>query len=778
MANGEDDGSKSSSSDPVRGTQRDVARGEAEELGRAQRQLEADKQRLEATRSIAAAEGRVLDALRATIEEQKQSIQFKIDYNDLQDKSIEDARKELAVLEARERVLKQTADSAAKIASAFKLPQSELANFAADLGRATSKMDDPGQGFIKSLENAFEKSAKLSFGLRGTGAALTALGTTGLKVVRDQTKKLVFGLDEATARFTAQTGIIGNLRDQIGALSLENLSLGVSFDNAAAATQALTTGFSEFVALQPGVQSGLTRDAALLEKIGLSSATTAMSLNELNNSLGMTPREAMATTKSLAALGIELGIGADKINQDFVASLPQLRVYGDRAVEVFEELSIAARGAGVSVSTLTGLLGDQFNTFEGSARAAGRLNAVLGTDVFSSTELLMATESERLDILRERLALSGVEFNNLSKFQQLALANAAGINDVNEAAKIFGNTQSEVAMQVGNLTLTQAQLEERVQAGRSVQEKFQFALMSLAVAVEPLVDLLVRFGEGAVAFTEQGGSLGKALLLVGLTVGGLVLSFIAGRKAIDGLLGDDDDGGSGLKGTLSTLKEMPSAIAKGVASKVADIAANKALTASYNALARAARRASVAGRGARGAAVGSVATQVAGDAATRAGARTATRAGARTAGRSLLKKIPGVGLLAGLAFAGQELMEGDLGGAGLEAASGVASLVPVVGTGASLAMDAVNAARDVATPPGSAQEGGITTTEGLLNVHPQEAIVPLDRLMGKFDELINAVQAPTGAAANGGNIVVKVMMNERELGEAVVPIVDRRVLGR
>jgi hypothetical protein len=61
-----------------------------------------------------------------------------------------------------------------------------------------------------------------------------------------------------------------------------------------------------------------------------------------------------------------------------------------------------------------------------------------------------------------------------------------------------------------------------------------------------------------------------------------------------------------------------------------------------------------------------------------------------------------------------------------------------------------------------------------VNVHPQEAIVPLDQLMSKFDQLISAVGSPAGG---GREMVVKVMLNERELGEAVVPLIDRRVLG-
>ena len=74
----------------------------------------------------------------------------------------------------------------------------------------------------------------------------------------------------------------------------------------------------------------------------------------------------------------------------------------------------------------------------------------------------------------------------------------------------------------------------------------------------------------------------------------------------------------------------------------------------------------------------------------------------------------------------------------------------------------------------SAQEGGITTEDGLMQVHKQEAIVPLDMFTNKLDELIDAVKSPSG----DGNIVVKVMLDERELGKAVVPMIDKRVLGR
>jgi len=69
--------------------------------------------------------------------------------------------------------------------------------------------------------------------------------------------------------------------------------------------------------------------------------------------------------------------------------------------------------------------------------------------------------------------------------------------------------------------------------------------------------------------------------------------------------------------------------------------------------------------------------------------------GSKTALKSVLKKVPVVGLLAGGAFAASRAMRGDLTGAGMELASGTASMMPGAGTAASLGIDAALMARDM-----------------------------------------------------------------------------------
>ena len=87
------------------------------------------------------------------------------------------------------------------------------------------------------------------------------------------------------------------------------------------------------------------------------------------------------------------------------------------------------------------------------------------------------------------------------------------------------------------------------------------------------------------------------------------------------------------------------------------------------------------------------------------GAATAGKTASKGLGKSLLKKIPGVGLIAGLGFGAQRAFSGDFSGAGLEVLSGLTSIIPGVGTAASTAIDAGLMAKDMGAFDG--EEGAI-----------------------------------------------------------------------
>lgn len=113
------------------------------------------------------------------------------------------------------------------------------------------------------------------------------------------------------------------------------------------------------------------------------------------------------------------------------------------------------------------------------------------------------------------------------------------------------------------------------------------------------------------------------------------------------------------------------------------------------------------------------------------GVKIAGKGLAKGLGKAALKKIPGVGLIAGLGFGVERLLQGDLLGAGLELASGAASTVPGLGTAGSVGLDAVLAARDMGVTPFAT--GGIIDdpTMGLVGEKGREGVFPLEGAEGR-----------------------------------------------
>lgn len=164
-----------------------------------------------------------------------------------------------------------------------------------------------------------------------------------------------------------------------------------------------------------------------------------------------------------------------------------------------------------------------------------------------------------------------------------------------------------------------------------------------------------------------GGLLWKPVRWLGRLIGGGL------GKLLNGLL------------SLVGLKGLGSKLFGKTASKGAAKAATKATAKGAT---KAATKAATKGAAKAGA-------KAAAKAGTKAAAKAGAKAGAKGIGKSLLKKIPGVSLIAGGIFAAQRALAGDWAGAAAEMASGVAGCIPGAGTAVSAAIDAGLAVKDV-----------------------------------------------------------------------------------
>ena len=156
----------------------------------------------------------------------------------------------------------------------------------------------------------------------------------------------------------------------------------------------------------------------------------------------------------------------------------------------------------------------------------------------------------------------------------------------------------------------------------------------------------------------------------GMGMGGTMFTLLAGaamaavaQKVVSKVVGGDGSAGGSLRDDI-TMKGGRALVNKGART----VAAKMGTQATAKGVVRATRMAGV-----------------------KAGAKMA----GKTAAKSIAKKIPLLGAGAGLLFAGQRAMKGDFMGAGMEALSGAASLIPGIGTAVSIGLDAALVARDM-----------------------------------------------------------------------------------
>lgn len=320
----------------------------------------------------------------------------------------------------------------------------------------------------------------------------------------EATIAMAFALDKANTSFAAATGLGNKYQQTMLDIRQEGNTMGVTFDNTSNSLKALTENMVGFVRMSEQARASLAMTVAQFERIGIDANTSAQSINMFTLNMGKSEKQAMRMTKELALMGQSAGISAGKMTKDFQTAFKSLAVYGEKSIEVFQGLASAARAAGVEVATLTSLA-SKFDTFAGSAETVGKLNALLGSQL-SSTEMLMMTEDQRIETLVQQVQAQGVNFKDMNKFQQMAIANAAGINDMNEAQRIFGMNMKDYKKYRKDMERQediQKKFNEAIEATIPLGEKMQIFITNFAQAVTPLLKGMEKFMDFMIMITSN-----------------------------------------------------------------------------------------------------------------------------------------------------------------------------------------------------------------------------------------------------------------------------------
>ena len=233
---------------------------------------------------------------------------------------------------------------------------------------------------------------------------------------------------------------------RIGAKTFQQLSKSISsFTQITNATISGTTSLT----------SELTTQAATLNKLGLSLSDFSKNVDLAIFSFGLAQSEVKSLNMEIVKLSNEVNMLPADISRNFQMVAKNLAYDFQQIKEQFVGIQKLSAQTGVSVDTLVGKFGQPLDTIGGASGFAAQINSLLGSNVFSTTELLMMDEATRMQTVRDRINADSAITGALSqggatrKFALQSVAAALGMS-VDDARRFLETGDSDsVKNQVG-----------------------------------------------------------------------------------------------------------------------------------------------------------------------------------------------------------------------------------------------------------------------------------------------------------------------------------------
>ena len=410
-------------------------------------------------------------------------------------------------------------------------------------------------GILESVLDTGISADSLKEGFKQMANPVNIIGTL-MSSVLQSTMLAVKQAGDLKAQFVGATGDIEGFNNEIlgfDGAATGAMQFGVGMEEASKASMALFENMSTFTAASKDQRKAMVQTAASFENLGVSSAEFGSNLQEMQMSLGMTADEALETQKGFTKMAKGIGVPLNKLSKDFAQNGKALAAYGDSAIRVFEELSMTSKQTGLDMSELLSIT-QKFDTFEGAADAAGKMNQLLGGPFLDSMQLLSAeSEAQRISLLQNSLQMSGKSFDSMSKFEKQALAQAAGMSSVSQAAAVFSDKAKAMRKETDATGMSQEKLEEIQRQSVTVGQDLKLIMQSMAVAIGPLVTAVKFLASGFLQLNDyMNGFLGYGIAAVA-GIGSIVLAFMAFKKAraiVRNLSGDITDLGPNIEDTV------------------------------------------------------------------------------------------------------------------------------------------------------------------------------------------------------------------------------------
>lgn len=308
-------------------------------------------------------------------------------------------------------------------------------------------------------------------------ASLVGFATEMWEALKKQTGEL----DKQRVALGKGTGLFGQFNQQLTDSVAAAARFGKGAEEVGNTIGSLSDGMMNFTQLSDANQKTLIDGSLALSQFGIDAGTAAKANDFLMNSLGKSAEESVTYQKELVELGHEIGMSGAKLAEKFGTMAEDLAKYGDKAGDVFKNLAKTAKATGVEMSLLLNVAG-KFDTFEGAAGAVGKLNAQMGTNLDAMSLLQEEDPAKRVEMLRDSFLATGKDLASMSRFEKMAAAEAMGMK-LPELQKFLAPKKEA--------TETDKNFDELLEKTTTFADKLAAVGKQFAVFFTPVISILV-----------------------------------------------------------------------------------------------------------------------------------------------------------------------------------------------------------------------------------------------------------------------------------------------
>lgn len=406
----------------------------------------------------------------------------------LRAKDLEDLRKAIiygtATVEQQERFNKEFGDSLKKLDDALNSAELRL--------RAQKDLNDELATASKLEDKLVKATAKWAAAWEsGQAAALAHKKVLGgidsmMSKLWKASIEAMFAVDQAVSDFNKQFQLGEQYTTRITESYKALNNYGVTVEAAAKSQAILTQTVTDFTMASKSQQDAMTESQLVASRLGVEQQDYAQGVQNSMKFMGESMQGSIRIQGELAATARALGRDQKGFAAEYAKSGSALAKFGDQGARAFKELQHISKITGMEMNKVLGIT-NKFDTFEGAAEQAGKLNAALGGNMVNAMDLMMETDpAARFETIRDAILDTGLTFDDMSYYQKNFYKDALGLSDVGELAQMLSGDMDNLAGATNLSAESLIEQKERAQQALSVQEAFKAIIADNS---ELLVDL-------------------------------------------------------------------------------------------------------------------------------------------------------------------------------------------------------------------------------------------------------------------------------------------------